>query len=75
MTIKYQAELSRLLNNSNKKDGEQTCCISEQSDNPLFGGGEGGGIEKGSLPQSVASDWVQKKQASKPAFFVPGADT
>jgi len=48
-----------LLNNSNKKDGEQTCCISEQSDNPLFGGGEGGGIEKGSLPQSVASDWVQ----------------
>ena len=30
-----------------KKDGEQTCCISEQSDNPLFGGGEGGGVEKG----------------------------
>jgi len=36
-----------LLNNSNKKDGEQTCCISERSDNPLFGGGEGGGVEKG----------------------------
>lgn len=59
-----------LLGNNYIREIDPVC--QERSDNPLFGGGEGGGIIKGTCHDQWQAT-VRKKQASLPAFFVPGA--